>query len=85
MHLDAIDLKDFYACPLGLVVRSLLWPRIRARWSELKGVRIFGLGFATPYLARLQGRGLGLGALMPAELGAVPWPEQGPVVERAGR
>ena len=48
MHLDAIDLKDFYACPLGLVVRRLLGGRVRARWSELKGLSVFGLGFATP-------------------------------------
>jgi SAM-dependent methyltransferase len=77
MQLDVIDLKDFYTRPLGLVVRSLLSPRIRARWSEVKGMRVFGLGFATPYLAPFRGEASLLGALMPAELGAVPWPEQG--------
>ena len=77
MQLDVIDLKDFYARPLGAVVRSLLGPRIRARWSEVKGARVFGLGFATPYLAAFRGEASVLGALMPAELGAVPWPEQG--------
>lgn len=77
MQLDVIDLKDFYTRPLGLVVRSLLSPRIRARWSEVKGMRVFGLGFTTPYLAPFRGEASLLGALMPAELGAVPWPEQG--------
>jgi SAM-dependent methyltransferase len=77
MQLDVIDLKDFYARPLGLVVRSLLSPRIRARWSDVKGARVFGLGFATPNLASFRGEALVLGALMPAELGAVRWPEQG--------
>ena len=77
MQLDVIDLKDFYTRPLGLVVRSLLSPRIRARWSEVKGMRVFGLGFTTPYLAPFRGEASVLGALMPAELGAVPWPEQG--------
>ncbi len=77
MQLDVVDLKDFYARPLGAVVRSLLGPRIRARWSEVKGARVFGLGFATPYLAAFRGDASVLGALMPAELGAVPWPEQG--------
>jgi SAM-dependent methyltransferase len=77
MQLDAFDLKDFYACPLGVVVRRLLGARVRARWSELKGVSVFGLGFATPYLAAYRGEALPLGALMPAELGAIPWPEQG--------
>jgi len=77
MQLDVVDLKDFYARPLGAVVRRLLGPRIRARWSEVKGARVFGLGFATPYLAAFRGEAAVLGALMPAELGAVPWPEQG--------
>ena len=46
MHLDAVDLKDFYACPLGLVVRKLLGQRLRARWGDLRSCRTFGLGFA---------------------------------------
>jgi SAM-dependent methyltransferase len=77
MQLDVIDLKDFYARPLGLVVRSLLSPRIRARWADVKGARLFGLGFTTPYLAPFRGEASVLGALMPDELGAVPWPDQG--------
>jgi len=77
MQLDVIDLKDFYARPLGIVVRSLLAPRIRARWADVKGARVFGLGYTAPYLAVLKGEAAVLGALMPAELGAVPWPEQG--------
>ena len=40
-------------------------------------MRVFGLGFTTPYLAPFRGEASVLGALMPAELGAVPWPEQG--------
>jgi SAM-dependent methyltransferase len=77
MHLDAVDLKDFYACPLGLVVRKLLGERLRKRWSDLKNCRTFGLGYATPYLAAFRGEAEPLGALMPASLGAVPWPGKG--------
>jgi len=77
MHLDVIDLKDFYARPLGLMVRRLLGARIRARWSDLKGCRAFGLGFATPYLAAFRGEAGALGALMPSGLGAIPWPDRG--------
>ena len=77
MHLDAIDLKDFYAGPLGHVVRRLLGGRLRACWSDIKGARVFGLGFAAPYLAPFRGEALPLGALMPAEQGAIPWPERG--------
>ena len=48
MHLDAVDLKEFYACPLGHVVHRLLATRLRAKWSDLKSCRTFGLGFALP-------------------------------------
>ena len=54
MYLDAIDLKDFYASPLGAVVRRLLGARVRARWSNLQGKSLFGLGFATPYLGAFR-------------------------------
>jgi SAM-dependent methyltransferase len=77
MQLDAIDLKEFYACPLGLVVRRLLGGRLRARFGEVKGARVFGLGFATPYLGPFRGEAAVLGAFMPAEQGVVSWPEQG--------
>lgn len=78
MQLDAIDLKDFYTTPLGLVVRRLLGARLRMRWGELKGSRVFGLGFAAPYLGAYREEADCLGALMPAEQGVVRWPEQGP-------
>jgi SAM-dependent methyltransferase len=77
MHLDAIDLKDFYARRLGLMVRRLLRARIRARWDNLRGMRVFGLGYTTPYIAEFRGEARNLGALMPAALGALPWPDRG--------
>lgn len=76
MHLDAINLKNFYASPLGLVVRRLLGARLRARWSNVQGQSLFGLGFATPYLGAFRADACPLGALMPAELGVVAWPNQ---------
>lgn len=78
MHLDAIDLKDFYARRLGLMVRRLLRRRIRERWDDVRGMRVFGLGYATPYLAEFRSEARSLGALMPAGFGALPWPDSGP-------
>src|SRR5215471_11175127 len=77
MHLDAVDLKDFYASPLGGVVRRLLGARLRARWSNLRGQSLFGLGFATPYLGAFRSDACPVGALMPEELGVISWPKQG--------
>jgi SAM-dependent methyltransferase len=78
MHLDAIDLKEFYLQRLGVLVRRLLRNRIRARWNDVRGMRVFGLGFATPYLAEFRGEAHTIGALMPARFGALSWPESGP-------
>ena len=77
MHLDVVDLKEFYACPLGLVVRRLLGARLRARWGDVKSCRTFGLGFPAPFLATFRDEAEPLGALMPARLGAILWPENG--------
>lgn len=75
MHLDAIDLKAFYASPLGQVARRLLGARLKSRLGNLKNARIFGLGFATPYLGAIRSEADVLGALMPAEQGVIQWPE----------
>jgi len=77
MHLDAGDLLEFYARPLGAVVRRLLSHRIRARWRRVDGQTVMGLGFATPYLGTFRGEALRLGALMPAPQGALVWPAGG--------
>jgi SAM-dependent methyltransferase len=74
MHHDVADLRDFYAGPLGLVVRRLLAQRIRARWPEARGQTMMGLGFCTPYLGSYRNEAARLGALMPAAQGALVWP-----------
>ncbi len=76
MHLDAIDLRNFYARRIGLMVRRLLRPRFRSFWPDVEGLRVFGLGYATPYLAEFRPQALCTGALAPARLGALPWPER---------
>jgi SAM-dependent methyltransferase len=74
MHHDVADLRDFYAGPLGLVVRRLLAQRIRARWPEARGQTVIGLGFCTPYLGSYRSEAARIGALMPAAQGALVWP-----------
>jgi len=78
MNLDVAELREFYAQPLGLMVRRLLAHRIHARWRRLQGETLIGLGFATPYLNMFRGEVLRLGAFMPASQGALVWPHVGP-------
>src|SRR5215510_5936747 len=74
MSLDVVDLRDFYGRPLGSAVRRLLTRRIRARWRNLQGAHLMGLGFAVPYIGMFRGEAACLGALMPATQGALAWP-----------
>ena len=77
MHLDVVDLREFYARPLGAVARHLIARRIRQRWPDVDGLNVFGLGYATPYLTPFRGSAARVGALMPAAQGVVAWPDQG--------
>lgn len=77
MALDVVDLRGFYASPLGGVSRRLLGRAIGARWPQTQGLAILGLGYALPYLAGLrEGAGRTL-AFMPAAQGVVHWPDSG--------
>ncbi len=77
MHPDVLDLRDFYNRPLGGVVRRLLTSRIRSRWRSVHGAQLMGLGFAVPYIGLFRGEASRLGALMPANQGALVWPASG--------
>jgi SAM-dependent methyltransferase len=79
MHTDVRQLLDFYASPLGSVVRRILGHRIRARWRSCANLTLMGLGFATPYLGSFRGEVGRLGGLMPSTQGAVVWPSSGAV------
>jgi len=78
MHSDVVNLRDFYASPLGSAVRRLLSNQIRARWRSVAGLSVFGHGFAAPYLGQFRSEALRLGALMPGQQGALAWPASGP-------
>ena len=78
MNIDVIDLRDFYAQPLGLTARRYIGRRIRLLWPDVSGSRIVGLGYATPFLRQFQGEALMVGGLMPAAQGVARWPREGP-------
>lgn len=77
MTIDVADLRDFYATPLGLVVRRTLGHKIRQRWSNTTGATVVGLGFASPYLGVFRTEAARVGALMPSNQGALVWPRTG--------
>lgn len=77
MHIDVVDLREFYDRPLGSVVRRLIATRVRSRWRNVTGLNVFGLGYAAPYLAAFRGEAACVGAIMPAAQGVVAWPNEG--------
>lgn len=72
-----LDLNSFYGSHLGQMARRLVRRRIREMWRNVKGRRILGLGYATPYLRPFLGEAERLFAFMPTRQGAVPWPPEG--------
>ena len=50
MWIDVVDLRDFYAAPLGQAARRMIRRKMRAMWPDMKGQRILGIGYAAPYL-----------------------------------
>lgn len=71
------DLLDFYASPLGHVARRLIAHRVRSRWDNVRGLRVAGIGYATPYLRALRAEAERVIALMPRPQGCIHWPTDG--------
>lgn len=78
MHIDVVDLREFYGDELGRTVRHILRARLRARWTSVRGERLLGFGFATPYLGAFREEAERVIAFMPASQGVVNWPPDGP-------
>jgi SAM-dependent methyltransferase len=77
MSVDITDLRAFYASPLGSVTRRLVGRSIDRFWGPLTGLRVLGLGYATPYLAAVRAECERTLAFMPASQGVVNWPGTG--------
>lgn len=80
MYRSVYDLKSFYNSAMGRMVRRIMRERIREFWPNVRGLRILGCGYATPYL-RMYNEEEGaerVVAIMPASQGAHDWPPEGP-------
>jgi SAM-dependent methyltransferase len=75
---DVIDLRDFYRSALGQVARLMIRRRIQAFWPDTRGLRVLGLGFATPYLLPFVANAERVLAIMPSSQGVLPWPSNEP-------
>jgi SAM-dependent methyltransferase len=80
MHDDVVDLRDFYGTSLGQVARRMIRRRVRLLWPNVQGMRVLGIGYATPYLHPFLGEAERVLAMMPAAQGVIPWPREAPNV-----
>lgn len=78
MWLDVVDLRDFYASPLGRMSRRMIGRHLRSVWPDVTGMSVLGLGFATPYLNAFRQESDRVIAAMPATQGVLHWPNDGP-------
>ena len=74
MRPDVIDLNQFYATRLGQTARRLIRRRIRVLWPSTVGMRVLGLGYATPFLRSFRDEAERVIAMMPASQGVSAWP-----------
>lgn len=78
MHLDVVDLKQFYDSRLGRIATRVLRRRLRALWPSVAGMRVVGLGYATPLLRPMLDEAERVAAFMPAGQGVHRWPSGAP-------
>lgn len=78
MYNDVIDLRDFYASSTGRMAQRILRRYIRAAWPDVRGLRIAGIGYATPYLRPFLDEAERVIAVMPSQQGVIRWPSDAP-------
>lgn len=77
MAIDVVQVRAFYETALGEVARRLVSRLVRARWEDHAGLRVLGMGYATPYLGEFREKAQRVLAFMPATQGVVHWPLDG--------
>ena len=78
MWVDVIDLRDFYATPLGRLARRVVRRQLRGLWADVSGQRVLGVGFAIPYLGQFRDEAERVVSVMPPVQGVMHWPPNEP-------
>lgn len=73
MRPDIVELTAFYSSRDGDCARRLINHQLRQLWPDLTGMRLLGIGYATPFLGLFEEAAAQV-ALMPATQGGSAWP-----------
>ena len=74
MRRDVLELRAFYATPLGRAVRAMVMRQLVSAWGDASGLDVLGLGYATPFLDPFRSKARRVVAGMPAGQGVETWP-----------
>jgi SAM-dependent methyltransferase len=74
MRRDVLELRRFYAAPLGRAARAMIGRKVEEAWGDGNGLDVLGLGYATPFLDGLYAARRTVAA-MPAAQGVEAWPQ----------
>ena len=75
MHLDVLDLRNFYyRTALGRVAQRAIRERVVEMWPPMAGQTMVGFGFAVPLLRPYLAQSRRVIGLMPGPQGVMPWP-----------
>ena len=74
MRRDVIDLREFYAAPIGKAAREMVARKVGEAWGGLADLDVLAFGYATPFLATLADGARRMVAAMPAAQGVEAWP-----------
>jgi SAM-dependent methyltransferase len=77
--MDVVDLRAFYAGPLGQVTCQLLSAALKPLCAFHSGQTVLGMGYALPYLETLVPATCRQFGFMQARQGVIQWPTEGPV------
>jgi SAM-dependent methyltransferase len=72
MRQDVIELREFYASPLGAAAARMIGRKVGEAWGDIAGLDLLGLGYAVPLVAGARARRVI--AAMPAAQGVEVWP-----------
>jgi len=77
MRRDVLNLRAFYATPLGAAVRDQVVRKLVEAWGDAHGLDVLGLGYATPFLEPFAAEARRAVAAMPGQQGVERWPAGG--------
>lgn len=74
MRRDVLEMRAFYASPLGAAARTMITRKVVEAWGDAAGLDVLVLGYGTPFVDPLAGKARRLVAAMPSDQGVEAWP-----------